>query len=146
MKQNYWIFRSLLISAFVCFGLSSCDEDDNSFSKADIVGTWDLIHEEGWEIYDGDKESWSMDLVNENCFEFHADGTGLEYDPSSSHWKDYDEFTYELSGNKLIVDYSYGEKISSTIITLNKTTLILHYTWNDDGERGEQTETYKRME
>ncbi len=90
-----------------------------------------------------------MDLVNENCFEFYADGTGIEYDPSNR--KDYDTFTYTLSGNKLIIEdivgyKEYDEKRSATIVTLNTSTLKLRYTWNDGSEKGEQTETYNRAE
>ena len=146
MKKRYWSLLPFVFAAVFILGLSSCEsDDDESFSQADIVGVWDLVHEEGWEIYEGEKETWSMDLTNENCFEFYADGTGIEYDPSNR--KDYDEFTYILSGNKLFIeDIEYGEQRSATIVTLNKSTLKLRYSWNDGSEKGEQTETYKRME
>ncbi len=58
MEKFYQFFMSVIMTALLSFSFASCDsDDDESFSQANLVGVWDLVHEEGWEIYEGENET-----------------------------------------------------------------------------------------
>ena len=144
MKTKF--FSIVLFCTVLCFGFTSCDsDDDESFSKDDIVGVWDLVHTDYNGTYKGEKEIWSEDYDNELRVEFRTDGTGVGYEYYNRRWNANDEFSYTVSGNTLTI-YDGDEKESAKIVTLNKNTLSLFYTYKDGSDYEEWTDTYKRVE
>lgn len=139
------LFSIFLFCTALCFGFASCDSDyDESFSKDDIVGVWDLVHTDYSGTYKGEKEVWSEDYEFEIRLEFLADGTGVSYEYYNRRWIEDDEFTYTVSGNTLTI-YDGDEKESAKIVTLTKSTLSLFFTYKDGSDCEEWTDTYKRV-
>lgn len=52
--------------------VASCDSyDDKAFNKDDLVGIWERIHEEGWDI-SGERRKLGLKIMNSNIvFDFN---------------------------------------------------------------------------
>ncbi len=48
-----WMAGMLLV--MLCMGLSSCSDDDDDVDPSSLIGTWQLNHSKGYEIYDGER-------------------------------------------------------------------------------------------
>lgn len=129
--------KKLLLFAFaavLCCGLTACSSDDDGGSgnyEELIVGSWKIVKEyEGgeWDIYDPDEI--------EDIYFFGPNGTGYNegwetFDGNLYDWED--EFTYELSGNRLTISYeSYSETDSWVIEKLTDTELVVQE--EEDGD------------
>lgn len=97
MKQ--FKFLSYLLVAVLCVGFASCSSDHDDPTVEDLVGKWQLVHEKGWEIYEGEKDEWDEDVTDEKVFHtFKEDGTGTYAEGS---WRI--SITWQLKGNKLTI-------------------------------------------
>lgn len=129
MKQ-FKILNYLLV-AVLCLGFASCSDDDDDYDPAELVGTWQWVRSEGWEINDEGKrvpfdEDYTEDL---DFYVFNADNTGYYYwggNPANVN----DDFTWSLKGNKITI--SYGEPYSGYIVELNKNRVVVEYSWEDE--------------
>jgi len=75
-----------LVLLFILFALPSCKENDD-VSMSDIVGTWRLIAEEGYEKKNGE----IIDQWSENCSEVgHVWGLGFKKDGMAFDYHDED--------------------------------------------------------
>ncbi len=139
------LFTIFLFCTALYFGFTSCDsDDDESYSKDDIVGVWDLVHTEFSGTYEGKEEVWSEDYDYEYRIEFLADGTGVDYEYYNRRWNEADEFTYTLSGNKLTINFKY-EQQSAKIVALDNNKLSLYYTLKEGSDYQEWTDTFSRV-
>ena len=145
MKKNYWslfVCLAMLLSMFI---LTSCDKEEpelpsNKKEKKDpsstLIGTWKMVRNQGYEIYNGKKEEWDY---AENEFDFvekiviKKDGTGswiseeregFEYEEDEG---DVEEFDYKLKGNMLTLDYGSGDFDSFKVTKLTSSELVIEY-------------------
>lgn len=147
MKKIYYFLMAAFAVMCVC---SSCSKDEDSdVDSKSIVGTWNLVLEEGYTIYDGEKEEWreTWDGDESLVITLNADGTG------SSVYKDenmenIDNFNWKLTGNKLSVKYA-GEENEDVgrVEKLTSTTLVTVYEWvSSDGMQKEyEKSTFTRV-
>lgn len=147
-KFFYWLGCLFLALAFV-----SCSSDDDEVGSSDsLVGSWKPVDQQGWEKENGEiVDEWSgTDSVDENSiFTFYENGTGV----LSITYEDFDytynvNFTWKKSSNKLTCTVN-GESTTSTIKTLNSTTLIIEVNdkYTEDGVTYEEysISTYRRL-
>ena len=150
------IFCAALFAAITFAACSDDDESNLPATEANIVGTWQIVHVEGyWENprY-GDKETWSEDYpdVDDEGWEYwtytfdeRGTGTYTEYynGESSGSWK----FSYSISGKILTIsDEDEGGIDRFRIDKLTKSQLVLFARSSYDyGDWEEETTTYKRI-
>ncbi len=150
------LFYAAALLAAISF--SACSDDDEEptlpATPGNIAGTWQNIYEEGWEICEGEKETWSADITKENwyrTYSFDESGTYVETDygyneDSSTYEVDYTiNGTYSISGNTITLQYyPYTMKIKK----LTESRLVLVESLIDESEdlSAETITTYKRIE
>lgn len=150
---------TVALAVLLCFGVSSCSNDDDNVNTSDLFGTWELVHEKGWEKENGKiTDTWDDDAdakyFEAGRVEFLEDYTSRSYSYSSSRgqWVLDDEInTFSVKGNKL---YMYGEYYgeageSGTIKTLNSSQLVVEFseTYTEDRIKYEYyvVVTYKKI-
>lgn len=78
MKKSVF-FAAALFAACLFFACSS-DDDKQVPSASTVVGTWQLVREEGWEKSDGKTYKFTNDFLDEDGFystlTFDKDGSG----------------------------------------------------------------------
>lgn len=134
-------FLSLLMFVALSAGFASCSDDDDDFESADLVGTWEATHSDGWSkdpenpVDDGE---WSgpVDEDEKDRVTFKADGTGIDGEG--------DTFKWQLDGNKLTTIYSdYSD--SGKILKLTGNELVVESYFKEDTWEVYSKDTYKRV-
>ena len=133
-----------IVAIVMSVNFTACSDDDDDIDIAQLEGTWGLVRDEGYEHYEGEKESWndSYDPANptEDCEKIViskvADNT---YSFASSYyygnqWHTGDTGKFTLDGNKLIpVDGDAGE--FAELVVANSNELVIETKGTDeDGE------------
>ena len=145
MKKNYLFAMVAMMMAMV--GFTGCDKDDDGISgNAEdlIVGEWQSVRYEGYEIYDGEREEWSG-RYTDNCYMFYSDGSGRFIALDS--YEDNYSFDWVIDGNELILDEGTSDEARCIIEKLNGSTLVLYYFEEDPREDYEyhERETFERV-
>ena len=163
-----FVFCAALFAA-ITFAACSDDDDESNLpaTPANIVGTWQIVNEQGYEDdhYDGYKDTWSEDYpyVDEDgwwywTYTFDEGGTGTytdigTIDKGKVEYADSWKLNYSISGNTLAITIWYDddevEEESYQIKSLTKSKLVLFASeyggdWGDGGS-WENTTTYKRI-
>ncbi len=155
------IFCAALFAAITFAACSDDDESNLPATEANIVGTWKIVHEQGY-----DDGTWSEDFpllddVNHwwywtYTFDEGGTGTQTEYgtiDKGKVKYADSWKLNYSISGNTLTITIWYDddevEEESYQIKSLTKSQLVLFASeyggdWGDGGS-WENTMTYKRI-
>lgn len=138
-------FFGALLVMVLCVSLTACSDDDDDYNAEDLIGTWELTRSQGWEIDEDDddeKYEWN-EKESDDFYEFKANGTGYEYWGSSKKYP----IKWTLRGDQLTVESTdFDDDIMEyTIKELTDTKLLLFYSWNEEGYKGEETYTFKRV-
>ncbi|MBQ2374760.1 MAG: lipocalin family protein [Alistipes sp.] len=143
MKKIYYLLMAAVAVMCVC---SSCSKDeDGDVDSKSIVGTWNVVSEEGYAIYDGEKEEWKETYGGDESLitTFNADGTG-----SAVYRDEYIEdtigkFNWKLNGNKLSIKFAGDVVVEECRVEkLTSTTLVVVYEWiSSDGMEKEYNKT-----
>ena len=138
MKKIYYFLMAAVAVMCVC---SSCSKDeDGDVDYKSIVGTWNLVSDEGYEIYKGKKNEWKETYggAKSRIITFNADGTGSEV-YRYEYIEDTGKFNWKLNGNKLSIKYAGHDDASERRVEkLTSTTLVVAYEWfSSDGSIGE---------
>ena len=161
MKKLFLIVAAM----FAAISFSACsDDDDNKVDPNQIVGTWQITNEVGFDIggeQAGERSDWNItypiDDVNDDygfyfTYTFNEDGTGryksyYYYDNNNlnSNWS----IEYTISNNQLLI-YEEPEEGNPTSVydikELTKNKLVLFEKIDDnDGYKAEITTTFKRI-
>ena len=155
MKKLHSSFVAILFALFAMVSFTACSSDDDGPSseeiKENIVGMWQLTHISGWG-YD-DTEDENLIKVDEDIQEedserilFKENGTCIWYWYSNDGWRPYSySHTYEVSGNKIILDDDYDDIDNTyTVISIKNNTAVLEVTL-EEGPQYKQRMTYKRV-
>ena len=67
----------VLVSAALFVGCNPKDDNDDAITIADIIGSWTLTHEEGYEVYGDEREDWSRNAGWLSVYTFNSDNTGI---------------------------------------------------------------------
>lgn len=135
---------------------SSSDDDSPSAEtiKENIIGMWQTTHVSGW-AYD-DTEDENLIKVDQDVSEnsedaqrifFKGDGKCYVYfyGQSSQQWISLsNNYTYDISSNKVIVYYRNEVEQIYTVLSLNGDTVVLQYTM-DEGPQYKTNITCKRV-
>lgn len=145
MKKNYLFAMVAMMMAMV--GFTGCDKDDDGISgNAEdlIVGEWQSVRYEGYEIYEGQREEWSG-RYTDNLYTFYRDGSG--YFTALDSYEDSYSFDWVIDGDELIFDEGAWDEARCTIEKLNGNTLVLYYFEEDPREDYEyhERETFERV-
>ncbi len=148
MKKLFFCAAAL----FAAISFSACSDDDETnlpVTPASIAGTWQLVHSQGWEIYDGEKETWSEDYSDEDgwywTISFDTNNSYVETEYDNGMVYDTNNGTYSISGSTITLNDFYEPTIQE-IKKLTESELIWTCKYADEEHSGEDTETYKRIE
>ena len=159
MKKIFLIVAAM----FAAVSFSACsDDDDKKIDSNQITGTWQITHEVGYEIVQGEGKvekdiTYPIDDVIDDygfyfTYTFNEDGTGryksyYYYDNNNldSNWS----IEYTISNNQFLI-YEEPEEGNPTseydIKELTKNKLVLFEKIDDnDGYKAEITTTFKRI-
>lgn len=124
-KQVVSMMTACMLMFLFSLAVVSCSDDekeDPSSQEANLIGTWVLVHDEGYEMYKGKKDEYDNTYtVSEKAWtrEFHADGTFSAYDEEIK-----DEGTWKKDGNTLIITTA-GDEEKEKILTLDASRLVV---------------------
>ncbi len=145
MKKIFFMMAALICS----LGFVGCsDDDDEKFDQAQLEGSWYMVRWQGYEHYDGEKESWdkSFEFNNpkedEDALKINIRKTGENrysitvFNHYNGQWHEYTPEETTLNGKEFVFD---GE--TSKILTLTKSKLVIETKGTDeDGDYyGKQT-------
>ena len=158
MKKNFlWSMLAAVMVAMLSVSFASCssDDDDNkgsenvAISAKNMVGTWGLVHSEGWEIWQGQKETFNdtYDPLNPKTDEdekmeiTNPSGNSLyfvtyEWDEIFKEWDSDTRFTLTLEGNNLT-----GGGMDLKVLSLTTDQMVLEM--SSDSFYNKQT--YKKL-
>ena len=159
MKKLHFYLVAILFALCSTVSFTACsssDEDSPSAEaiKENIVGMWQTTHISGW-TYD-DTEDENLIKIDQDITDntedaqrilFKDDGTCYVYFyvQSSQQWLSLsNNYTYDISGNKVIVYYRNEVEQTYTVLSLNGDTAILQYTM-DEGPQYKTKITCKRV-
>lgn len=143
-------FLSLLMLVALSAGFASCS-DDEDFEAADLVGTWEATHTEGWykdSQYPDKDETWNgsgKDELGESFLpsklQFNADRTGVDiyvYD-------DDENFEWAIKGSDLAITYSDARTVIVKIVDLTENKAVVEFSFNKGVESLYEKVTYTRV-
>ena len=160
MKKLFLIVAAM----FAVVSFSACsDDDDKDVNPNQIIGTWQITREVGYEIVAGEGKmekdiTYPIDDVNDDygfyfTYTFNEDGTGryksyYYYDNNKldSNWS----VEYTISNNQLLI-YEEPEEGNPTSVyeikelTKNKLVLLYKKVDDSDGYKAEITTTFKKI-
>ena len=160
MKKLFLIVAAM----FAVVSFSACsDDDDKDVNPNQIIGTWQITREVGYEIVAGEGKmekdiTYPIDDVNDDygfyfTYTFNEDGTGryksyYYYDNNKldSNWS----VEYTISNNQLMI-YEEPEEGNPTSVyeikelTKNKLVLLYKKVDDSDGYKAEITTTFKKI-
>jgi hypothetical protein len=144
MKKLFFIS---IVSALV-LGFVSCDNsEDSEVTPGNLVGMWQGIHayeliKEDGEIVDEYDEDVDLEEYDYR-YVFEEDGSGFDgFFEDGERTRESDDFTWELSGNTLTLDYD-GFEDKYTVEQLTSTRLVLSATYRET-EDGVTYEEFSR--
>ncbi len=136
----------ILVMLLLSVGFVSCSDDDkNSENTSKLIGLWDLIYDEGYEINDGYNYEWSNEVNDEYRIEFLDGGVVKEYEYYNNKWNLDDAGTYYVEGNKVYVKYSDGSIEGCTILGLTNNKLVIEYYEKDGSDEYYHKNTFRKL-
>ena len=147
MKKLWYL---LLLPLFM--GLAACSEEDIKDMKS-LVGLWEMTNVKGVLTEDGKTESFDVsprdnpaefdrvDVADFTRWEFKSNGTFVGYEFENNAWEKYAEVIYSVNGGKLHL-IGLGERENYTIVSLDETTLVVHF---EESEGDEGSEDYYHL-
>ena len=148
--KNLMYLRFLALLMCVIIGLPACSDDEKEegselpLTEQNLVGTWELMHYEGWNQYKDERETFSED---DNTFriQYKNNGTAQSWTYEKS-WVE-DDFTitdWYIDDNVLYTHDSEGDDEVATIVKLTGSRLIME-SYSEDGTQYYK-ETYRRLD
>lgn len=144
-----------VIAVIMSVNFVACSVDDEDIDTAQLEGTWGLTNDEGYEVYEGEKESWNdqYDPANpiSDCEKVIiskiADNTYsmTYYDYYNNQWHQNDTEKFTLDGNNLIPVDGGTEFTSVKLLVVNSSQLVVEQKETDEDGDFYRKMTYKRM-
>lgn len=159
MKKVHDYLMAILFALCSTVSFTACSSSDDESPSAEtikenIIGMWQTTHVSGW-AYD-DTEDENLIKVDQEVTEdskyarrilFKGDGScySFFYGKSSEQWISLSNyFTYDISGNKIILYFKNEVDETYTVLSLTDDTLVLQITM-EDGLQYKTTMTCKRV-
>lgn len=158
MKKLHFALMAILFALFSMVSFTACFSDDDVPStediKSNIIGMWQTTHISGWAYDDTEDENLikiDKDVADESedaqRILFKGDGTCYLYYYSTyqNEWVAlYGSYTYDVSGNKIIVYYKNTVEQTYTVLSLKNDVVVLQYNM-DEGPEYKTSITCKRV-
>ena len=157
MNKKYFMhLLAVVMVAMLSVGFASCssDNDDNevienpSVNVKDLVGTWGLIHSEGWTMLQGQKETFSNDYDPENPTSEDVtkmvitNPSGNTFEILQYQWDEWKKDWGESFSGEAELDANKLTAYNMTFLSVNATQLVVEIS---AGGLGYTKQTYKRM-
>lgn len=134
MKKEMWKLMMGIAMALFSFSMASCGDDDDEVGSADeLIGTWSVIHEEGYSKANGEiEESWNDDYEEgKETLIFKEDHTvGGTYLSDKG-------LTWSYKGNKLTIKWEndHEDSMELTVLEMSSSRLVgeLHDKYKEEG-------------
>lgn len=106
------------------FLTAACSDNDEPETATIRTGEWTLVHQAGYERYDGQTEEWDEAVSNKEWLTFNENGTYTQKGDEEGNGTITYEATYQytIDGNRLITYYYEGEDEGEWIQTILKHT------------------------
>lgn len=151
---------AMLFALFSMVSFTACSSDDDDVPsteeiKTHIVGMWQTVHVSGW-AYD-DTEDENLIKVDQDIADksedaqrvlFRGDGSCYlyYYSTNRNEWVvEYGSYTYDVSGDKIIVYYKNAVDQTYTVLSLKNDVLVLQYNM-DEGPKYKTKITCRRVQ
>lgn len=131
---NLWLMLSLL---FLGMNFSACGDDDDDYATEDLVGTWKMIHQQGFEI---DPESENTDWNGAPEGDDYVFATLIFNSDGSFKDDEGDEGKWSLNGSTLSLKYYYEGELDDEYtlqvleLSFSKSVLEIHIKETEDGD------------
>lgn len=150
---------AILFAVFAMVSFTACSSSDDDAPSAEtikenIVGMWQTTHISGWAYDDTEDENLikvDQDVADNSDYAqrilFKGDGTCYIYfyGSSSHQWISFSNYyTYDVSGNKVIIYYKNQVDATYNVVSLNGDTAVLQYTM-EEGPQYKTNITCKRV-
>lgn len=146
MKKFENLFMIAVVALF-SLTMFSCgdDNDDNDESAGNVdnlIGTWSIIKDEGYEKYNGESESW------DDTYAEGEETVVLSADHKISGTADFEEgSTWSYKGNELTFNIPYKDEIEIqvwTVLELTSTRLVVECYEKEGENEYYQKTTFKK--
>ena len=144
-----------VIAIMLSVNFVACSDDDEDLDVAQLEGTWGLTNDEGYEIYEGERDSWNDKYDPSNptadCEKMViakiADNTYsvTHYDYYNNQWNLSETEKFTLDGNNLIPVDGDTEFSSVKLLVANSSQLVIEQKGTDEDGEYYNKKTYKRM-
>ena len=124
-----------VIAVIMSVNFVACSDDDEDIDTAQLEGTWGLTNDEGYEVYEGEKESWNDQYDPANPIS----------DCDNNQWHQNDTEKFTLDGNNLIPVDGGTEFTSVKLLVVNSSQLVVEQKETDEDGDFYRKMTYKRM-
>ncbi|PWM81799.1 lipocalin family protein [Bacteroides faecis] len=149
------IIGMAVIAVIMSVNFAACSDDDEDIDVAQLEGTWGLTNDEGYEIYEGERDSWNdqydpsnpTDDCEKVVISKGADGiySMVHYEYYNNQWQQYGTEKFTLDGNNLIPADGDAEVESVKLLVANGSQLVLEIKGTDEDGEFYNKMTYKRM-
>lgn len=161
MKMKRFLFTSFIV-LLTSLAFVSCDKEED-IDSANLVGDWILIHEKGYEDYEGERDEFDNDYPTDDYADYQdvfrfVEGenglmmTVLDYCEINEHLDDSYYVKVEVRGDKIVPIFDEYEEDDFTeeemmfkIIELTSTKLVLYNSENDSDGSFESTMTFNKL-
>lgn len=125
------------MAVFCMSMLAACDDDEESNSETgavEIVGLWEAVYDEGWEISDGEREEWDGPLSEDERIMINFDTDGYFAIWAKGYENARNEGRYELDGKQLTFHY-FGMEILANVSFPDENTMVMEHSESDYFDR-----------
>ena len=136
--KTFRFWAGCLVAVFCMSMLAACDDDeevsDSEIGAVEIVGLWEAVYDEGWEISDGEREEWDGPLGEDEriMISLNADGYFAIWAKGNENARN--EGRYELDG-KLLTFYYIGMEIVANVSFPDENTMVMEHSESDYFDR-----------
>lgn len=150
------LIGTTFLMVVLCLNFAACSDDDDDIDVSQLEGTWGLVLDEGYEYYEGEKDSWSdsYDPANptEDCEKITISKVSdniysvIHYYYYNNQWNQSDTEKFTLDGNNLLpVDEEDTEISSMKLLVANSSQLVVEIKGRDEEGDFYNKMTYKRL-
>lgn len=146
-KINFLWLVGILMLLPISFVSCSDDDEETVGDSAELLGTWQLIRVDGWELCDEHGKDDLTEIVSEDealFYDFEENGTYKEYWFDGGGWSNSGTYVFDKEAKTLTVkENGYaGEKYEYEVVTLTSSKLVFI---TDNDEEAYIKQTYKKI-
>ncbi len=141
-----------------CFGrFDRFDRLEDSLRKwkpdpSQLIGTWRIVEDRGWEIGYGNKKTWHYEFPIAKSgnyywtWTFTADGTCIEIPYQDEQVGKRFRYDWSLKGNRFLLKDGDSEYADGIVVELNDTLFVFFKDYEEEECVGSWTKVYIRVE